>query len=70
MQITVLCSPNKKRETGMFNLSFKTPAQVATDAAKAAQEQTFKVQNLVPVNDDTAEEKYHHRFFGRDDAAV
>jgi len=54
----------------MFNLFFKTPAQAATDAAKAAQEQSFKVENLMPVNDDTPEEKYHHRFFGHDDADV
>lgn len=52
----------------MFNLFFKTPAQAATDAAKAAQEQTLKDLKLVPVNDDMPEEKYHHRFFGRDDA--
>ncbi len=46
----------------------KTASEAAAVQAKAAQTQSAKVQQLLPVNDDVAEVKYHQKYYGRDEA--
>lgn len=53
----------------MFRL-FKTSSETAAEVARAAQERTLKIEQAAPANDDVYEEKYHHKFFGRDDADI
>lgn len=51
----------------MFRM-FKTKSETAAELVQAVQQRTIKVDQFVPLNDNVYEEKYHHKYFGRDDA--